>query len=117
MTDRVSTPESGSEETEKKKTVAVPVRLKPADHSDHPVVSNYTSLTPVPGFVYLDFGFLEPSTLSGLAQSAKAGKAMPPAVQGRLAVRVACSYDVLQNLSHQIGQVLNGLKTSPQIGK
>jgi hypothetical protein len=90
-------------------TLAVQVRLKALNDTDQPVSSNYTTATVAPGIAYLDFGFLEPGALTAIAGSVRAGKAVPKALEGKLAVRVAMGYDVLQNLHRQLGQVLAGL--------
>ena len=90
-------------------TLAVQVRLKALNDTDQPVSSNYTTATVAPGIAYLDFGFLEPGALTAIAGSVRAGKPIPTALEGKLAIRVAMGYDVLQNLHRQLGQVLAGL--------
>jgi len=47
--------------------------------------------------------------LTAVVGSARAGKPVPETIEGKLAVRVAVGYDVLQNLHRQLGQVLAGL--------
>ena len=91
------------------KSLAVQVRLRALNNSDQPVSANYTTATVAPGIAYVDFGFLEPGALSAIAGSARAGKPVPKVLEGKLAVRVAVGYDVLQNLHRQLGQVLAGL--------
>ena len=91
------------------KSLALQVRLKAANNADQPVSANYTTATVAPGIAYLDFGFLEPGALTAIVGSARAGKPVPQTVEGKLAVRVAVGYDVLQNLHRQLGQVLAGL--------
>jgi hypothetical protein len=90
-------------------SLAVQVRLKALNDSDQPVSANYTTATVAPGIAYVDFGFLEPGALTAIAGSARAGKPVPKVLEGKLAVRVAVGYDVLQNLHRQLGQVLAGL--------
>jgi hypothetical protein len=46
-----------------------------------------------PGMVFIDFGFLEPAMLTALPRVAKEGGKLPESVNGKLAVRVAMSYD------------------------
>jgi hypothetical protein len=90
-------------------TLAVQVRLKALDNADQPVSANYTTASVAPGIAYIDFGFLEPGALADIAGSARAGNPVPKALEGKLAVRVALGYDVLQNLHRQLSQVLAGL--------
>jgi hypothetical protein len=94
---------------QRNKTVSLKVNLKPADNSDQPISANYTTVNVAPGLVYLDFGFLEPSVLRALTQIANAGKPVPQSLDGKLAVRIAMGYDVLQSLHQQLGQVLTAL--------
>ena len=91
------------------KSLALQVRLKALNNADQPVSANYTTATVAPGIAYLDFGFLEPGALTAIVGSARAGQPVPHTVEGKLAVRVAVGYDVLQNLHRQLGQVLAGL--------
>ncbi len=90
------------------------IRLAPVDNSDQPVLANYTSISPAPGMVFIDFGFLEPAMLAALPRLAKAGGKLPETVNGRLAVRVAMGYDGLAALHQQIGRVLTGLQAAAQ---
>src|SRR5688500_19758351 len=90
-------------------TLAMQVRLKALNNADQPVSANYTTASVAPGIAYIDFGFLEPGVLPAIVGSARAGKPVPTTVEGKLAVRVAVGYDVLQNLHRQLGQVLAGL--------
>lgn len=90
----------------KASTKSIGLRLAPVDNSDQPKVANYTSLNPSPGFVYLDFGFLEPAVLAALPKIAKQGGKLPDSLNGKLAVRVAVGYDTAANLYQQLGQML-----------
>ena len=92
-----------------KESLAVQVRLRALNNSDQPVSANFTTASVAPGIAYLDFGFLEPGAMSTIVGSVRAGKPVPKTVEGKLAVRVALGYDVLQNLHRQLGQVLAGL--------
>jgi hypothetical protein len=88
------------------------VRLAPVDNSDQPVLANYTAISPAPGMAFIDFGFLEPGLLAALPRAAKQGVKLPESVNGKLAVRVAMSYDGLAALNQQIGRVLAGLRAA-----
>ena len=103
-----------TEKPEKKaregKAVALSVRLTPVGTSDQPVSANHTTVSVAQGIAYLDFGFIEPAMLAGLARIAREGKAMPEKLEGKLVVRVAMGLDVLQRLDQQLRQVLVGLR-------
>ena len=92
------------------RTIGLGVRLVPAGDSDQPRVANYTALTLAPGMAFLDFGFFEPAMLAALPRVAQQGGKLPESINGRLATRVAMSYDTLANLHQQLGNALPGLK-------
>lgn len=88
------------------------VRLVPANNSDQPVLSNYTTLSPAPGMVFIDFGFLEPAMLAAIPRVAKAGGKLPESLNGRLAVRVAMGVDGVAALHQQLGRLLAGAQAA-----
>ena len=92
------------------RTIGLGVRLVPAGDSDQPRVANYTSLTLAPGMAFIDFGFFEPAMLAALPRVAQQGGKLPEAINGRLATRVAMSYDTLTNLHQQLASALQGVK-------
>jgi hypothetical protein len=92
------------------RTIGMGVRLVPAGDSDQPRVANYTALTLAPGMAFIDFGFFEPAMLAALPRMAKEGGKMPEHINGRLATRVAMSYDTLANLHQQLGSALQGMQ-------
>ncbi|HTM61488.1 MAG TPA: hypothetical protein VL199_14120 [Burkholderiales bacterium] len=92
------------------RTIGLGVRLVPAGDSDQPRVTNYTSLTLAPGMAFIDFGFFEPAMLAALPRVAQQGGKLPEAINGRLATRVAMSYETLNNLHQQLASALQGLK-------
>jgi hypothetical protein len=94
------------------RTIGLGVRLVPAGDSDQPRVANYTSLTLAPGMAFIDFGFFEPAMLAALPRVAQQGGKLPEAINGRLATRVAMSYETLNNLHQQLASALQGLKKS-----
>lgn len=97
---------------EQPRTIGLGVRLVPVDNSDQPRVANYTALTVAPGMAFIDFGFFEPGMLAALPRVAKEGGKLPESINGRLAARIAMSYDVLANLHQQLAKALEGLKKS-----
>ncbi|HZE60298.1 MAG TPA: hypothetical protein VE085_07055 [Burkholderiales bacterium] len=92
------------------RTIGLGVRLVPAGDSDQPCVANYTALTLAPGMAFIDFGFFEPAMLAALPRVAQQGGKLPESINGRLATRVAMSYDTLTNLHQQLASALQGLK-------
>ena len=85
------------------------IRLVPVGNSDQPVMVNYTALNVAPGMAFIDFGFLEPGMLAAIPRVVKQGGKLPESINGKLAVRVVMSYDVLANLHQQLGQMLSDL--------
>jgi len=98
----------------KDKAIALNVRLKPSEPSAHPRATNYTNVGVAQGIAYLDFGFIEPTLLAAVAQTAKDGQAAPKGLDGALVTRVAMSVDVLARLHQQIQQVLVSLRAAQQ---
>lgn len=96
-----------------KSLTAINVTLRPVDHSDQPVSANYSAVGVAQGIAYLDFGFLEPTQLAGVAQKIRGGHATPEGLEGALVVRVAMGLDVVQRLQQQLQQVLVGLRRQP----
>ncbi|HSU77304.1 MAG TPA: hypothetical protein VLI89_09540 [Burkholderiales bacterium] len=88
---------------------AVNLQLVPANGSDQPVLANVTLVEPTAGVALLDFGFLDPGAMAALNRMARAGKQVPERLNGRLAARVAISYEALATLHQQIGGVLQAL--------
>jgi len=100
-----NTPETGTE-----KALPLNVRLKPSDASAHPHMANYSNVGVAQGIAHLDFGFIEPTVLAAVAQTAKDGQAAPKGLDGHLVTRVAMPLDGLVRLHQQIRQVLVSLR-------
>ena len=116
MNDKKS--EKTTEASEKAgKQVQMGLRLQAANHSDQPVFANFTTVQAAPGMVFVDFGFLEPATMPGLARLAKAGGKMPEAITGRLACRVVLGLDAAAQLTRQLEAHLQGLATQSAAAK
>lgn len=92
-----------------KKRKGTRVRLVPADNSDRPIVSNYSTINVSPGMVFIDFGFLEPSLLAALPRVAGTDGDLPESVNGRLAARMAIGYEAMANLHQQLGKAIDGI--------
>jgi len=93
--------------------VAANVKLTPVGQSDQLVSANLSTINVVQGIACLDFGFIEPSVLASVALALRQGKAMPENLEGKLVVRVAMGLDVLQRLTQQLQQLLQGLRGAP----
>jgi hypothetical protein len=85
------------------------LQLVPRDGSEQPVLANITTVQPTAGVALLDFGFVDPGGMIAMQRLAQAGKKVPERVNGRLAVRVAVSYEALALLHRQIGGVLQAV--------
>jgi hypothetical protein len=92
--------------SEANRNVQMRLQLKATDHADQPVFSNFTTVQAAPGMVFLDFGFLEPAMLPGLARLAQSGGRMPEQVNGRLACRVVLGVEAATQLARQLEQHL-----------
>jgi hypothetical protein len=88
----------------------VAVRLVPGGAGDSAVVANYVAVNPSHGLVYIDFGFLDPGLLLAVQRLLQEGKELPEVVNGRLASRMALSYDVVVQLYGQLVQLLAGMQ-------
>jgi hypothetical protein len=96
----------------KDQALALNVRLSSSDSSSHPHASNYTNVSVAQGIAYIDFGFIEPSMLGAIANSAKNGEAAPKSIEGQIVTRVAMGVDVLARLHYQIQQTIVELRAS-----
>jgi hypothetical protein len=88
---------------------SVNFQLLAANGSDQPFFANVTLVQPTAAVALVDFGFLDPATLSALSSMANAGRKVPERINGRLAARLALSYDALNTLHQQIGAVLQAV--------
>src|SRR5690349_20921492 len=110
MATKETTGEETTEGTSKQgQRQAVNLQLVPANGSEQPLLANVTMVQPTAGVALLDFGFLDPAAMMALSSMARAGRKVPERVNGRLATRVAMSYEALATLHQQIGGVLQAL--------
>lgn len=91
------------------RTVALNVRLKPAEHNHLPVVANYSHVHVAQGIAHVNFGFIEPSLLLEMGTRSRKGESLPQNMEGSLATRVALPLDALLRLQEQLSQVLSAL--------
>ena len=85
------------------------VRLRPAEHTDLPVIANYTDINVMQGIAYLNFGFIEPALLIEVGKQSPNGGAVPKHMDGSLMTRVALPLHSLLRLQQQLSQTLVGL--------
>jgi hypothetical protein len=99
------------------KVLSVSLKLSPIDKSDHPIAVNCTNVHVAQGNVYFDFGIVDPAVISKLAQQAKEGKldSTPPELEGKLLLRVAMSYQVMQSFYRQFQDVLRKLPAGERV--
>ena len=71
-----------AEVKEHEKMHPVTVRLRPIEHSDQPIMSNFSTMSVAQGIAYLDFGFIEPALLATVMVASQHGKAVPEQVEG-----------------------------------
>lgn len=90
--------------------VAVNVKMTPVGTSDQPVSANISTVNVAQGIAYLDFGFIEPNVLAGVALASRQGRKLPENLEGKLVVRVAMSMDALLRLEQQLQQLVQGLR-------
>ncbi|MGH7255155.1 MAG: hypothetical protein ACREI3_05200, partial [Nitrospirales bacterium] len=81
-------PEKMQRKDPTEKVIALNVTLMPGGDSELPVWANYSTISVAQGIAYLDFGFIEPSTLVAVARSARNGQAGAKEVEGKQVVRV-----------------------------
>ena len=110
MATKETTGEETAESTSKQaQQQAVNLQLVPTNGSDQPLLANVTMVQPTAGVALLDFGFLDPAAMVALNSMARAGRKVPERMNGRLATRVAMSYEALATRHRQIGGVLQAL--------
>jgi hypothetical protein len=95
------------------RTVTLNVRLKSPEHTDLPVVSNYTDVRVAQGVAYVNFGFVEPALLMEVGKCSQKGETVPQHIEGSLTTRVALPLDALLRLQQQLSQLLSGMSRKP----
>ena len=93
--------------------VQVNISLRPVEHSDKPVLSNFTMVQGAPGMVFVDFGFLEPQAFNAIAQAGRSGAKPPGALNGQLASRVAMNLQTATQLAQQLNGLLRRARPKP----
>lgn len=103
-----------AEASESDKRLQLGIRLQPVNHSDQPVFANFSAVQAAPGMMFIDFGFLEPSTVPAVIRAAQSGAKVPEAVSGRLAARVVLGLDAAVQLAQQLEHQLRAVRAQPQ---
>ena len=107
MTDQSATTETNE------RTMTMPIRLRTGQEENQPALANYTHASVAQGLAYVDFGFVEPSLLGAIRQSARQGEVLPKHLEVTLTTRVALPLDALVRLQQQLAQVVMGLQRKP----
>ncbi len=87
---------------------SVKIRMQQGESSGQPVYSNIVSVQGgQQGVVMLDFGFLDPKTMSALNRAARSGGKTPDSVNAKMSCRIAINSDAANRLAKQLEQLLN----------
>jgi hypothetical protein len=85
----------------------VNIRMQQGEHTGQPLYSNFSSVQGGQGVVIVDFGFLDPQTISALNRMARSGEKAPDTVGARMSCRMALSIEAANNLTQQLNQLLH----------
>lgn len=85
----------------------VNIRMQQGEHTGQPLYSNFVSVQSGQGVVIVDFGFLDPQTISALNRLARSGAKAPDTVGARMSCRMALSVEAANNLAQQLVQLLH----------
>jgi hypothetical protein len=99
MADEMNTKTNGT------RTIALNVRLKPAEHINLSVVANYTDINVSQGIAYLNFGFIDPALLTEVGKKSQNGETVPKHMECSLVTRVALPLDGLLRLQQELSQL------------
>ena len=99
----------------KDKVLALNVRLKSSDLSAHPRATNHTNVGVAEGIAYLDFGFIEPSLIGAVANSAKNGQAAPKGIDGQLVSRLGRTFSTTSTASASVGRRTRCVKAEAEL--
>ena len=118
MTDNegMQTGEAASAPARSGQSVQLGLRLQPVNHSEQPVYANLTVVQGAPGTVFIDFGFIEPNVMPGVARLAQSCGKLPEAIDGRLACRIVLGVDSAGQLAQQLEQHLRSLQPAAHRG-
>ena len=87
-------------------TMQVSIRMQQGEHTGQPLYSNFTSVQGGQGVVIVDFGFLDPQTITAVNRLARSGEKIPDTIGARMSCRMAISVEAASNLSQQLNQLL-----------
>jgi len=87
--------------------VQVNVRMQQGEHTGQPLYSNFVAVQSGQGVVIVDFGFLDPQTISALNRLARSGDKAPDTIGARMSCRMALSVEAASNLTQQLNQLLH----------
>lgn len=107
MTDTNDTQQENKTDSAEPHAMQINIRMQQGEHTGQPLYSNFTSVQGGQGVVIVDFGFLDPQTISAVNRLARSGKKVPDTVAARMSCRMAISIEAASNLAHQLNQLLH----------
>lgn len=90
---------------QKNNVTQVNIRMQQGEQAGQPIYANFVSVQPGQGVVIVDFGFLDPQTISAINRLARSGEKVPDTVGARMACRMALSAESAGNLAQQLNQL------------
>ena len=107
MTDEKNPVQPEKAENASGHAMQVNIRMQQGEHTGVPLYSNFVAVHPGQGVVMVDFGFLDPQTVSAINKLARSGEKVPETVGARMSCRMAISVEAARNLSQQLNQLLD----------
>ncbi len=91
--------------------VQVNVNMQQGEHTGQPIYSNFTTVQPGQGVVFVEFGFLDPQTINALNQMVRnKPDEKTQTVHARMSCRIAISLESASQLTLQLNQFLQSTK-------
>lgn len=92
----------------------VKINLQQGEHTGQPLYSNFASVQSSQGVIIVDFGFVDPQTMSAFNCMIKSNEKIPATISAKMSCRMAISIDAANQLAQQLNQLLSK-KTNAQI--
>lgn len=112
MADESDIVTGNQEEKTKTSPMHVNIRMQEGEHSGQPLYSNFTTAHAGQGVIIVDFGFLDPQTISALNRMVRSGEKTPDSVNVKMSCRMAVSIDAANHLLQQLNQLLSNKEGS-----
>lgn len=92
----------------------VKINLQQGEQTGQPLYSNFASVQSSQGVIIVDFGFIDPQTMSAFNRTIKSNEKIPATISAKMSCRMAISIDAANQLAQQLNQLLSK-KTNAQI--